>query len=141
MRRGNFALALLLMLPVSAVAKEPDIHGHWSGTFRSKHFHIAPFTLDMDIDAVDVPGHHGRKQGRLTKNSGPTYCLAGNVNLQIDREGSNVVIAGTNGSGDTITFVGTIDTTGTMMMLNYVTNGSVSGKCESDDGTAGLQKQ
>src|SRR6516225_4572201 len=101
MRRGNFALALLLMLPVSAVAMEPDIHGHWSGAFRSKHFHIAPFTLDMDIDADDMPEHHGRKHGRLKKNSGPAYCLAGDVNIQIEREGSNVIISGTNASGAT----------------------------------------
>ena len=138
MRRGNFALVLLLMLSVSAVAKEHDFHGHWSGAFRSKHFHIAPFMLDMDIDADDV---HGRKHGRLTNNSGPTYCLAGDVNLQIDRQGSNVVIAGTNASGDTISFVGTIDPTGKQMVLNYVTNGSVSGKCESDDGGVTLKKQ
>jgi hypothetical protein len=143
MRRGNFALALLLILPVSAVAMEPAIHGHWSGAFHSKHFHIAPFTVDMDIDPDDVPGHKGHKghkHGHL-KNNGPAYCLAGDVNLEIDREGSNVVIAGTNASGDTISFVGTIDTTGNLMMLNYVTNGSVSGKCESDDGTTSLQKK
>jgi hypothetical protein len=129
------------MLPASAVAKEPEIHGHWSGTFRSKHFHIAPFTLDLDIDAVDEPGHRGRKLGHLNKNSGPSYCLTGDVDLQIDREGSNVVIAGTNRLGDTITLVGTIDTTGKHMTLNYVTNGSVSGKCETDDGIASLAKQ
>jgi hypothetical protein len=141
MTRGNLTLALLLMLPASAVAKEPEIHGHWSGTFRSKHFHIAPFTLDLDIDAVDEPGHRGRKLGHLNKNSGPSYCLTGDVNLQIDREGSNVVIAGTNRSGDTISMVGTLDPTGTLMTLNYVTNGSISGSCESDGGTVTLTKQ
>jgi hypothetical protein len=139
--RGNFALALLVMLPLPGVAKEPDIHGHWSGTFRSKHFHIAPFTLDMDIDSTEVPGHRGHKQGRLSKNSGPTYCLKGDVNLEIDRQGSNVVIAGTNGTGDTISMIGTLDPTGTLMTLNYVTNGSISGQCESDDGVATLKRK
>ena len=140
-RRSNFAVALLFMLAAPAVAKEPDIHGHWSGTFRSKHFHIAPFTLALDIDTAEVPGHRGHKLGRLGKNSGPAYCLSGDVNLDIDRQGSNVVIAGTNGTGDTISLVGTIDPTGNMMTLNYVTNGSISGKCESDDGVATLEKK
>jgi hypothetical protein len=35
----------------------------------------------------------------------------------------------------------TIDTTGKHMTLNYVTNGSVSGKCETDDGIASLAKK
>jgi hypothetical protein len=139
-KRGKFALALLFMLAVPAVAKQPGINGHWSGTFRSKHFNKAPFTLDLDIEAADVPGHHGRKLGHLKNNSGPSYCIAGNVNLQIDRQGSKVTIAGINGTGDTITMVGTLDPTGSLMALNYVTNGSVSGKCETDDGTASLTK-
>ena len=129
------------MLPVAAVAREPDMSGHWSGTFRSKHFNKAPFTLDLDVDQDDEPGHRGRKHGRLGKNSGPSYCIAGNVNLHIDREGSNVVIAGTNPTGDTITMVGTVDPTGNLLTLNYNTNGSVSGKCESDNGTTSLKKK
>jgi hypothetical protein len=129
------------MLPVAAVAKEPEIHGHWSGTFHSKHFNRAPFTLDLDIDQADEPGPRGHKHGHLNNNSGPSYCIAGDVNLDIDREGSSVVIAGTNPTGDTITMVGTVDPTGNQLTLNYVTNGSVSGKCESDDGTASLAKK
>ena len=141
MRQGKLSLALLLMLPVAAVAEEPDIAGHWSGTFRSKHFNKAPFTLDMDIDEGDEPGHHrGRKHGHLRKHSGPSYCLDGDVNLHVDREGSSVVIAGTNAKGDTITLVGSLDNTGSLMTLNYLTNGSLSGKCESDDGGASLKK-
>jgi hypothetical protein len=46
------------------------------------------------------------------------------VNLHVDREGSNVVISGTNEKGDTITLVGTLDRAGSMMMLKYLTNGS-----------------
>lgn len=141
MKRGRLTLALLLMLPASAVAEEPAIHGHWSGTFRSKHFNKAPFTLDLDIDQDDEPGRRGRKHGHLNKHSGPSYCIAGDVNLHIDREGSNVVIAGTNPTGDTITMVGTVDPAGNQLTLNYNTNGSVSGKCESDDGMASLAKK
>ncbi len=141
MIRGKLTLALLLMLPVAAVAKQPDITGHWSGTFRSKHFNKAPFMLDLDIDQDDEPGHRGRKHGHLKKNSGPSYCLAGDVNLHVDREGSHVVISGTNEKGDTITLVGTLDRAGSIMTLKYLTNGSVSGKCESDDGMASLAKK
>jgi hypothetical protein len=63
MTRGNLTLALLLMPPASGVAKEPDIHGHWSGTFSSRHFHIAPFTLDLDIDVAKWPGTAGVSLG------------------------------------------------------------------------------
>jgi hypothetical protein len=77
--------------------------------------------------------------------TGPTYCFkganGGDVDLTIDREGSTVFISGTNETGDTISFVGTIDATGSLMLLNYNTNGSVSGTCETDDGDANLSKK
>jgi hypothetical protein len=37
--------------------------------------------------------------------------------------------------------VGTVDKAGRLLTLHYVTNGSASGKCESDDGTANLEKR
>jgi hypothetical protein len=135
------------MLPVSAVAKqqsavakefEPDIDGHWSGTFRSNRFNKAPFTLDMDIDKKQEKDN--KRHGRWS-NSGPTYCLGGDVNFDVDRQGSQVTIAGTNAKGNTITIVGTIDPTGSLMTVNYHTNGSLSGDCESDDGAASLKKK
>ena len=141
MTRRKFTLALLLMLPVSAVAKEPDITGHWSGAFRSRHVHVTPFTADLTILPDEVPGHHGRKLGQLKHGSDPSGCLVGDVNVQIDRQGSNLVIAASTGKGDTVTLVGVLNQTGSVATLNYVTNGSISGKCESDDGTVSLTKK
>ena len=80
--------------------------------------------------------------GRLINTSGITSTASlRNVDLHVIVNGSNAVLAGTDEVGNTITFEGTIDTTGRVLTLNYVTNGSASGKCESDDGTAYLEKQ
>jgi hypothetical protein len=155
MTRAKFTLAVLLMLPASAggvgplggpsmtgdqsgitaaaASPEAAVQGTWSGTFRSKHSHIAPFTLTLVVNA-DMHGH--------LNNSGLTsYCLLRDVDLHVTVNGSNAALAGTDEVGNTITFQGTIDKTGRVLTLNYVTNGSASGKCESDDGTARLVKQ
>ncbi len=154
MTRRKFTLALLLMLPAStvgagplrgtsmtgdqitAVAASPEaaVQGTWSGTFRSKHTHIAPFTLALVI-TPDMHGHLVNKSG-LT-----SYCLLRDVDLHVIVNGSDAVLAGTDEVGNTVTFHGTIDKTGRVLTLNYVTNGSASGKCETDDGTAYLEKQ
>jgi hypothetical protein len=156
MTKAKFTLGLLLMLPASAVGAVPiagtigtgdqsritlaaaspnaAAQGTWSGTFRSKHTHIAPFTLSLVVNP-DMHGH-------LTNTSGlASYCLLRNVDLHVIISGSNVILAGTDEVGNTLTFEGTIDTTGRVLTTHYVTNGSASGKCESDDGTAYLQKQ
>jgi hypothetical protein len=156
MTREKFTLALLLMLPASTVgagplprtsgtgdqsritapaaSQEAAVQGTWSGTFRSTHSHIAPFTLTLVIN----PDKHGR----VIDTSGLTsYCLLRDVDLHVIVKGSNAVLAGTDEVGNTITFDGTIDKTGTVLTLNYVTNGSATGKCESDDGTAYLEKR
>jgi hypothetical protein len=156
MTRAKFTLALLLMLPASTVGAGPlpgasmtgdqsriaaaaaspeaAVQGTWSGIFRSKHSHIAPFTLTLVVNP-DMHGHLINKSG-LT-----SYCLLKDVDLHVIVNGSNAALAGTDEVGNTITFQGTIDKTGRVLTLNYVTNGSASGKCESDDGTAHLEKQ
>jgi hypothetical protein len=155
MTRAKFTLALLLMLPASTVgagllprtsgigdqsrmaaaaaSPEANLQGTWTGTFRSKHTRIAPFTLCVAID----PDMHGR----VINKSGITSCLGRDVDLHVIVNGSDAVLAGTDELGNTITFHGTIDKTGKVLTFNYVTNGSASGKCESDDGTANLVKQ
>jgi hypothetical protein len=160
MRREKLILALLLMFPASTVeagllprtsgtgdqsriiaaAKSPDanVAGTWSGTFRAEHFRAAPFTLTVVIG----PDTHGRILGHIINQSGITSCLArGDVDLYVAVNGSDVVLAGTDQVGNTLTFHGTIDNTGRVLAFNYVTNGSASGKCESEAGTANLQKQ
>jgi hypothetical protein len=147
MTRANFTLTLLLMLAaspfgggllpctgVAIAAPEDDVVGTWSGTFRARHAQKAPFTLNITVDQ--------NKHARITNTSGITSCLArGDVDLHVIVNGTDVVFAGTDNNGNSITFHGTIDKTGKVLTFNYVTNGSASGKCESDDGTANLQKQ
>lgn len=155
MTRAKSTLALLLMLPASAVGAGPlggprmngdqsriavaaaspeaAVEGTWSGTFRSRHSHIAPFALTLVVDA-DMHGH-------LNKSGLTSYCLLRDVDLHVTVNGSKLALAGTDEVGNTITFQGSIDKTGRVFTLNYVTNGSASGKCESDDGTARLVKQ
>ena len=156
MTKAKFTLALLLMLPAAAVAAGPTsgtsgtgdqspitvavalpaaaLQGTWIGTFRSKHAHIAPFTLTLLIDS-NMLGH-------IIGPSGLTsYCLLKNADLQVITDGSRTVLAGTDPNGNTLTFDGTVDDTGTVLDLNYWANGSATGNCETDDGTAHLVKQ
>jgi hypothetical protein len=80
--------------------------------------------------------------GHVINNPGLTSrCLLRDVDLHVIVNGSDVVLAGTDKLGNTITFHGIIDKTGRVLTFNYVTNGSRSGKCESDDGTAYLEKK
>ena len=157
MTRAQFTLGLLLMLPLAstvgaaplpgaigtgnqsritlaAASPEAAAQGTWSGTFRSKHTHIAPFTLTLVVGP--------NKHGHLANASGlASYCLLRNVDLHVIVSGSNVILAGTDKIGNTLTFEGSIDSTGRVLTTHYVTNGGATGKCESDDGTAYLQKQ
>ena len=120
---------------ITAAAPSPKaaVQGTWSGTFRSKHTHIAPFTVSLVINP-DMHGH-------LITSGFSKYCLLRDVDFHVIVDGSNAALAGTDEIGNTVTFKGTIDTTGGVLSINYVTNGSASGKCESDDGTAYLHKQ
>jgi len=149
-------LALLLMLPASTVgavllprtsqtgdqsrimaaaaSPEANLQGTWTGTFRSNHAHISPFTLTVVV-GPDMLGHVINQTG-LT-----SYCILRPMDLHVIVNGSDTVLAGTDEVGNTLTFHGTVDTTGTVLTLNYVTNGSASGKCESDAGTAHLEKR
>jgi hypothetical protein len=149
MPREKFTLTFLLMLQALtagvgllprtsvAIAASPDahdVHGTWSGTFRARHSHPAPFTLNL---AIGTDNH-----GRIINQSGIISCLArGDIDLHVIVNGSDVVLAGADAVGNTLTFHGTIDSTGKVLNFNYTTNGSASGKCESDNGTAVLQKQ
>ena len=109
MTRAKFTLGLLLMLPASTVGAGPlpstsgtgdqsritaaaaspeaAVQGTWSGTFRSKHTHIAPFTLTLVINP-DMHGHLINKSG-LT-----SYCLLRDVDLHVIVNGSNAALAG-----------------------------------------------
>ena len=116
-------------------AQQPatDVRGTWSGTFFSKHSNVVPFTMTVVIN----PDSRGHLIGTSSLNSD---CLKG-VQLEVTVTGSQVVFAGSDEEGDSMTVRGTVDKTGTLLKANYILNGSASGRCETDDGTGSLAKR
>ena len=110
-----------------------DFTGTWSGTFLSKHANVAPFTLTVVVN----PDSQGHLIGSATLNSD---CLK-DVRLEVTVVGSKVVLAGSDEDGDNITVRGTLDKTSTLLKAKYILNGSATGRCETDDGTADLAKR
>jgi len=110
-----------------------DFRGTWSGTFFSKHSNVAPFTMTVVIN----PDSRGHLIGSSSLNS---ECLKG-AQLEVTVTGSNIVLAGSDEEGDTMTVRGTVDKTGTLLKANYILNGSATGKCETDDGAGSLAKR
>ena len=110
-----------------------DFRGTWSGTFFSKHSNVAPFTMTVVIN----PDSRGHLIGSSSLNS---ECLKG-AQLEVTVTGSNIVLAGSDEEGDSITVRGTVDKTGTLLKVNYILNGSATGKCETDDGAGSLAKR
>ena len=109
-----------------------DFTGTWTGTFFSKHEHVAAFTMTVVIS----PDSQGHLIGASTLNSD---CLK-DVRLEVTVEGSQVTLAGSDDEGNNITVRGTVDGTGTTLKANYILNGSASGRCETDGGTANMAK-
>lgn len=134
-----FLLVTLLALGVAvplAIAKKPtasDLAGTWSGTFQSDHAHVAPFTITVVIN----PDEKGQLIGKSDLES---PCVKG-IKLQVTIEGSNVVLAGSDEEGDSLTFRGSMDASGTLMNMRYIANGSASGRCETDQGAGTMGKR
>ena len=118
---------------VSAQQATPDLKGIWSGTFISRNSDISPFTLTVKINRNSV--------GHLIGDAGLVSDCLKSHRLEVTVNGSNVVLAGSDADGDTVTFRGPIDNTGTVLTLNYVINGSASRTCEIDDGTGTMVKR
>lgn len=110
-----------------------DVRGTWSGTLFSNHSDVASFTMTVVINQ-DAQGH---LIGASTLNS---HCLT-SARLEVTVTGSEVVLAGSDQSGNSLTVRGTVDKTGTLLNASYVLNGSASGKCEIDDGTGTMAKR
>jgi hypothetical protein len=117
----------------SAQSTAVDVRGTWSGTFFPKHSNVAPFTMTVVIN----PDAKGHLIGTSTLNSD---CLK-DVRLEVTVTGANVVLSGSDESGDNITVRGTLDKTGTLLKASYILNGSATGRCETDDGTGSLAKR
>ena len=127
----NEAGSSAIQAAANAVASSPPLVGTWQGRFSSHNFASFPVTLVINQGV-------GVKLAGAVNLGSP--CLK-NANLQVDVNGSNVVLAGSNANGDSITFKGTIDSAGTQLDMSYVLNASASGKCETDNGVGTLDKQ
>ncbi|MGA7929626.1 MAG: hypothetical protein WCA20_26995 [Candidatus Sulfotelmatobacter sp.] len=121
---------------VSTGSSQPaasDVSGTWSGTFQSDQSNGAPFTITVVINP-DARGH-------LVGHSSLYSDCVTDVNLQVTVNGSTIVLAGSDADGNSLTFRGTIDKTGTLLSLRYIANGSASGKCETDQGSGTMGKR
>ncbi len=103
--------------------------GKWSGRVSSRNF--ASFSVTIDV-APDSKAH-------LTADGSPCF---GEADLVVTTRGSNsVTLAGSSKAGESITFKGTIDSSGKQLDLTYIANGSASARCETDQGAGTLDKQ
>ena len=149
MTSTKFTLVVLLMLLLTSIvgpgplrgasltdgtSQQAAVQGTWSGTFRSSRSNIAPFMITLVIKP-DMHGH------LINKSGISSYCLLKDVDLYVTVNGSNASLAGTDEGGNTITFDGTIDKTGRLLTLHYVTNGSATGRCMPDNGMGNLEKR
>ena len=126
-------LSFMTIMQAASLYAATDVKGRWSGTLNSNHSGVAPFTITVAINADS--------KGRIVGSSDLTsHCLKG-AQLQVTVSGSDVVLAGSDKAGDTMTLRGSLDSTGTQLKSTYILNGSSSGGCETDDGTGTLTKQ
>lgn len=79
--------------------------------------------------------------GHLIGESSLVSACLDNHRLEVTVTGSNIVLAGSDARGDTVTFRGTIDSTGTLLTLDYIINGSASARCEIDNGKGTMGKR
>src|SRR6266567_3233535 len=119
MMRTRLLSHISLLLVIAAVcagaapAASSDVRGTWSGSFHSD---MDPFTMTVVI----TPDSNGHLVGVSDLVS---ECVRG-VKLQVTVNGANVVLAGSDAEGDSITLRGTVDTSGTLLKLRYIVNGS-----------------
>ena len=126
-------LAIALANLPGAAQTASDVKGTWSGSFQSHYKDMEPFTMTVVI-TPDANGHLVGTSDLVSE------CVRG-VKLQVTVNGTNVVLAGSDDVGDSITLRGNVDTSGTLLNLRYIVNGSASGKCETDQGSGTLGKR
>ena len=126
-------ILLFLRLETAAQQPSPDLTGIWSGTFISSNSDISPFTITVKINK--------HSSGHLLGDASLVSDCLDSHRLDVTVNGSNVLLAGSDAKADTVSFRGTVDATGTVLKLNYIINGSPSGRCEIDNGTGTMGKR
>jgi hypothetical protein len=146
MTSNGFALRLFFLIsllgmgpfpqapPAAAWQTPTDLEGTWSGTFFSKNNDIAPMTITVKIS----PNGKAHLIGDSTIASD---CVKDVHRFEVSISGSNVVFAGSDEEGDSVTFKGTPDQSGTVLTMDYIVNASPSGRCETDQGTGTMGKR
>jgi len=86
--------------------------GTWSGTFISRNTDISPFTITVTISK--------NSKGHLIGDASVLSDCLNNHSLEVTVNGSNVVLAGSDADGDSVTFRGTVDSGGTVLTLHYI---------------------
>jgi hypothetical protein len=111
----------------------PDLTGTWSGTFISRYPDVSSFTITVKINKNST--------GHLVGDASLVSDCLDSHRLEVTVNGSNVLLAGSDAKGDTVSFEGTVDDTSTVLKLNYIINGSPSARCEIDNGTGTMGKR
>lgn len=126
------SITVVLSLPArSAVAQAPSLTGTWEGKLSSRNYAPAPVILVIN------QGVGAKLAGAINRFS---PCLQ-EADLEIEIKGSTIVVAGSDPDGNTLTLKGSVDANGTHLAVTYILNGSVSGNCETDDGSGTLTKR
>jgi hypothetical protein len=134
-RRPMFLTPMLLAVILSPLlmpgASQPTpsaLVGKWTGRVSSRNY--ASFDVTIDIGA-DSKAH-------LVGAGSPCFTEA---DLVVTTSGSNAfTLAGSSKAGESITFKGTVDSSGKQLDLTYIANGSASARCETDQGAGTLEK-
>jgi hypothetical protein len=131
----SFLAVILLFSDAGLFAQQSpiDLRGTWSGTFISSNSDISPFTITVKINK--------NTSGRLLGDASVVSKCLDSHHLEVTVNGSKVVLAGSDAAGDTVTFTGTVDSTGTVLTLHYIINGSASRRCEIDSGDGNMGKR
>jgi hypothetical protein len=90
-----------------------------------------PFTITVKINT--------NSSGHLVGDASVVSDCLDSHKLEATSNGTNVVMAGSDAAGDTVK--GIVDSTGTVLSLPYIINGSPSGRCEIDDCAGTLGKR
>ncbi len=114
-----------------------DVRGTWSGAFQSRSSGMAPFMFTTVI-SQNLQGH---LIGKAHLGSRCIKDVLKEIDLKVSVNGSNVTLAGSTSEGVTVTVLGTTDQSGTLLISTYIINGSASGLCEMDKGSANITKQ
>jgi hypothetical protein len=126
------ALAVVLLLqttPGESQSTPSALVGKWMGRISSRNF--ASFEVTIDVSS--------NSKAHVVGDGSPCFTEA---ELVVTVSQSNVVtLAGRGKAGESVTFKGTIDSSGKQLDLTYIANGSSSARCETDQGEGTLDKQ